>query len=200
MWLPVGGRAATTVLVLGDSLSAAHGIAQNQGWVSLLQQRITAEGNKARVINASISGETTWGGRNRISELLDRHRPGILIVELGGNDGLRGLPIVDIRANLDYIINAAKGQGAKVLLLGMRLPPNYGPAYTRDFQDSYARLAAQHGAALVPFMLEGFAEDNSAFQADGIHPTAAAQTRILDNVWPALQRLLKTSHEARLTP
>lgn len=197
LWLPPGTRAATTVLVLGDSLSAAYGIAQNQGWVHLLQQRITANGGDARVINASISGETTSGGRTRITGLLKRHRPAIVIVELGGNDGLRGLPVADMAANLNQIIVAVKQHGAKILLLGMRLPPNYGPAYTREFHETYARLAAKHAIPLVPFMLEGLTDDETAFQADRIHPTAAAQARILDNVWPALHPLLNAVSQPR---
>ncbi len=194
--LPPGARAATTILVLGDSLSAAYGIAQNQGWVHLLQQRITADRGDARVINASISGETTSGGRTRITGLLKRHRPAVVIVELGGNDGLRGLPIADMSANLNQIITAIKVHGAKTLLLGMRLPPNYGPAYTREFHETYARLAAEHTIPLVPFMLDGLADETS-FQADRIHPTAAAQARILDNVWPTLNTLLKPTVQPR---
>jgi len=194
--LPPGARAATTVLVLGDSLSAAYGIAQNQGWVHLLQQRITADGGDARVINVSISGETTSGGRTRITGLLKRHRPAVVIVELGGNDGLRGLPIADMSTNLNQIITAIKVHGAKILLLGMRLPPNYGPAYTREFHETYAQLAAKHTIPLVPFMLEGLADETS-FQADRIHPTAAAQARILDNVWPTLTTLLKPTVQPR---
>lgn len=184
------------LLVLGDSLSAAHGIAQNQGWVALLQQRLAAQKQAVQVINASISGETTAGGRARIDELLQRHRPDVVIVELGGNDGLRGLPIAQISDNLDHIIKAAKKQHAQVLLLGMRLPPNYGPAYTREFHDTFRKLAKRRHVALVPFMLEGIIGKEDAFQADGIHPTAAMQTFILGNIWPALQPLLSAAQSA----
>lgn len=197
LWLPLGARAATSVLVLGDSLSAAYGIEQKQGWVSLLRQRLETQADKMDVINASISGETTAGGRARIDDLLKRHNPGIVIVELGGNDGLRGLPVAQMSANLEHIITAAKRSGAKVLLLGMRLPPNYGPAYTQKFHETYLELARRHRIALVPFMLEGIVEERNAFQPDGIHPTAAMQARILDNVWPALQPLLTASTPER---
>lgn len=190
---------AASVLVLGDSLSAAYGIEQKQGWVALLQQRLAAQKEPIEVINASISGETTAGGRARIDSLLQRHRPDIVIVELGGNDGLRGLPVATLSANLDYIIKTAKQRGAQVLLLGMRLPPNYGPAYTRQFHETYRTLAERHRVALVPFMLEGIIDKQNAFQPDGIHPTAAMQTLILDHVWPALQPLL-TSVQSATTP
>src|SRR3569832_84044 len=189
LWLPFMAE-ATSVLVLGDSLSAAYGIQQNQGWVALLQQRLAAQKEPIEVVNASISEETTAGGRARSDDLLQRHRPDIVIVELGGNDGLRGLPIEQMSANLDHIVKTAKKHRAQVLLLGMRLPPNYGPAYTQQFHEVYRTLAERHRIALVPFMLEGIADERDAFQADGIHPTAAMQARILDNVWPALQTLL----------
>lgn len=184
------------MLVLGDSLSAAYGIEQKQGWVALLQQRLAVQKESIEVINASISGETTAGGRARIDTLLRRHRPDIVIVELGGNDGLRGLPIATLSANLDYIIKAVKQRGAQALLLGMRLPPNYGPAYTRRFHETYLTLAERHRVALVPFMLEGIIDKQNAFQPDGIHPTAAMQTHILDHVWPALQPLLSAVQSA----
>lgn len=187
---------AASVLVLGDSLSAAYGIEQKQGWVALLQQRLAAQKEPIEVINASISGETTAGGRARIDALLRRHRPDIVIVELGGNDGLRGLPVATLSANLDYIIKTAKQRGAQVLLLGMRLPPNYGPAYTRQFHETYRTLAERHRVALVPFMLEGIIDKQNAFQPDGIHPTAAMQTLILDHVWPVLQPLLSAVQSA----
>lgn len=188
---------AATILVLGDSLSAGYGIEQNLGWVNLLRQRIGAQKIDAEVVNASVSGETTAGGRARITELLHRHRPAVVIVELGGNDGLRGLALSQMAANLDRIITSAQASGARVLLLGMRLPPNYGPSYTQSFYDTYAQLAARHRVALVPFMLDGVVEQRNAFQPDGIHPTAAMQPRILDNVWPALLPLLSSSGTAR---
>jgi len=186
LWLPLPNFAATTVLVLGDSLSAAYGLEQKQGWVTLLEQRCI----ECRVINASISGETTAGGRSRIDPLLDRHHPAILVVELGGNDGLRGLPLTEMYDNLDHIVAEARRRSIKVLLLGMRLPPNYGPAYTRDFQNVYQRLAVKHHVAWVPFLLEGLENERGLFQPDGIHPVAEAQEVILENVWPALQILL----------
>jgi acyl-CoA thioesterase-1 len=190
LWLPVPGSAATSVLVLGDSLSAAYGLEQKQGWVTLLERRLQQLCAACRVINASISGETTAGGRSRVVALLNRHRPDIIIVELGGNDGLRGLPLTEMYDNLDYIISKAQHRGVKVLLLGMRLPPNYGPAYTRNFQDVYKRLAAKHRVAWVPFLLKGLENERDLFQADGIHPIAEAQEIMLENVWPALQTLL----------
>ena len=178
--------------MLGDSLSAAYGIDQKQGWVTLLAERLQQECAACRVVNASISGETTAGGRNRIDLLLQRHHPDILILELGANDGLRGLPLKDMYDNLDRIITESLSRGVKVLLLGMRLPPNYGPAYTRDFQNVYQRLADKHRIALVPFLLTGFENSRDLFQADGLHPVAAAQGMILDNVWSALNSLLST--------
>lgn len=198
MWLTPAAHAAS-LLVLGDSLSAAYGIDRDQGWVSLLQRRIETQHEGIEVVNASISGETTAGGRARIDGLVRRHRPDIVIVELGGNDGLRGLAIAQMAANLDHIITTAKAGGARVLLLGMRLPPNYGPTYTREFHETYRRLAERHRIALVPFLLEDIIGERDAFQPDGIHPTAAMQVRILDTVWPALQPLLEISQAARAT-
>lgn len=189
--LPLSSLAATTVLVLGDSLSAAYGLEQNQGWVSLLERRLHARCDDCRVINASISGETSAGGRSRIVALLSRYHPDILIVELGANDGLRGLPLTEMYSNLDAIITAARHHAAKVLLLGMRLPPNYGPIYTRDFQNVYQRLSDQLHIPWVPFFLAGLAKERNQFQADGLHPVAAGQSIMLDNVWPALEGLLK---------
>lgn len=189
--LPLPGRAADTLVVLGDSLSAAYGLEQKQGWVTLLEQRLRQRCPECRLINASISGETTAGGRSRIDALLKHHHPDILIVELGGNDGLRGLPIMAITANLDAILTAARRSGARVLLLGMRLPPNYGPRYTRKFQGVYQHLADKHDVTLVPFLLAGLEDDRDMFQADGIHPVAAAQDIILENVWPALEKMLR---------
>lgn len=188
--LPLQSFAATTLLVLGDSLSAAYGLEQKQGWVSLLEQRLHDHCGDCQVINASISGETSAGGRSRIAALLSRHHPDILIVELGANDGLRGLSLTEMYGNLDAIITAAQHRDVKVLLLGMRLPPNYGPAYTRDFQNVYQRLSDKHPIAWVPFLLAGLANDSDLFQADGLHPIAAAQGIMLENIWPALQTLL----------
>ena len=190
LWLPHPGFSATTLLVLGDSLSAAYGIDQQQGWVSLLEERLHRQCPACQIINASISGETTAGGRSRIVPLLKRQRPNILIVELGGNDGLRGLPLTEMYNNLDHIITVSQQRDIKVLLLGMRLPPNYGPAYTRNFQNVYQRLADKYHVAWVPFLLAGLEDQRNLFQADGIHPIAAAQGVMLDNVWPVLQTLL----------
>jgi acyl-CoA thioesterase-1 len=188
--LPLQSLAATTLLVLGDSLSAAYGLEQKQGWVSLLERRLHDHCGDCQVINASISGETSAGGRSRIAELLSRHHPDILILELGANDGLRGLPLTEMYSNLDAIISAAQHRAVKVLLLGMRLPPNYGPAYTRDFQNVYQRLSDKHTIAWVPFLLAGLENDRNLFQADGLHPIADAQGVMLENVWPALKALL----------
>lgn len=180
-----------TVLVLGDSLSAAYGLAPQQGWVALTDARVKARHPGWRVANASISGETTAGGASRIAAELARHRPAVVVIELGANDGLRGLPLEQTRSNLEYMIRAAKKSGARVLLLGMRLPPNFGPQYTRGFERNYSELAKAHGAALLPFLLEPIATDREAFQADNLHPVAAAQPLLRDHVWPALEPLLR---------
>lgn len=182
--------ASKTILVLGDSLSAEYGIARGSGWVNLLQNRLNAEKRNATVVNASISGETTSGGASRLPALLKKNRPDILIIELGGNDGLRGLSLAATEANLRTMIKAGQAAGAKVLLLGMRLPPNYGAAYTENFYALYGKLARESKAALVPFFLEGVAERAELFQPDRIHPAAAAHPVMLDNVWPALKPLL----------
>jgi acyl-CoA thioesterase-1 len=181
---------APTILVLGDSLSAGYGIRVEQGWVALLQARLRAKGYGHRVVNASSSGETTGGALARLPRALATHRPVIVIVELGGNDGLRGLPIADIRRNFEAIIRTSQQAGARILLVGMKIPPNYGPAYTRDFYGLYGDLARQYKLPSVPFLLENVAADDALFQEDGIHPTAAAQRRLLDEVWPHLQPLL----------
>jgi acyl-CoA thioesterase I len=178
------------ILVLGDSISAGYGLAPDSGWVTLLARRVTQQYPAYRVVNASISGDTTAGGRARLPALLAEHHPAIVVVELGGNDGLRGGDLDVTRTNLDAIIDASKKAGAKVLLVGMQLPPNYGAAYTSRFDALYRDAAARHKVALVPFLFEGFAEDAALFQPDRIHPTLAAQPRLLDNVWPALQPLL----------
>lgn len=184
-------HAAQTILVLGDSLSAAYGLAQDRGWVSLMQQRLAAEHYPHRVINASISGETTSGGLYRIDALLASHKPKIVILELGANDGLRGLSLDATQSNLDALIRRAKHSGAQVLLIGMRLPPNYGPAYTEKFQHLFDTLAAKYHIKRVPFLLAPIASTRSYFQADGLHPTAAAQPLLLDTVWAELKPLLR---------
>ncbi len=178
---------AATLLVMGDSLSAAYGIPSQAGWVSLLQQQLQPEHN---VINASISGETTAGGAARLSPLLQRHRPEVVIIELGANDGLRGLPIKEMRKNLAQMIQQSQAAGAEVLLIGLRLPPNYGPAYTRAFEESYSALAKQYRARLLPFLFAGLEDSSRDFQADNLHPTAAAQPILLNNVWQPLAPLL----------
>ncbi|PMR78647.1 arylesterase [Halomonas urumqiensis] len=178
------------VLVMGDSLSAAYGIEQERGWVSLLQTRLDG---KAQVVNASISGETSSGGASRLPELLGQHEPDIVLLELGGNDGLRGLPPRQFEANMAGMIEASHEAGADVLLLGIDIPPNYGQAYRDAFTSVYTRLADEFDLTLVPFLLEGIALDDSLMQSDGIHPTASAQPIILDNVWPELATLLADS-------
>ena len=177
-----------TLLVMGDSLSAAYGIEAERGWVSLLQARLDG---KARVINASISGETSSGGASRLPALLGQHAPDIVLLELGGNDGLRGLPPGQFEANMRRMIEAGQAEGAEVLLLGIDIPPNYGRAYREAFTGVYRRLADDYELAWVPFLLEGIALEDELMQDDGIHPTAAAQPRILDNVWPELAPLLE---------
>nr|WP_123400940.1 arylesterase [Inmirania thermothiophila] len=184
-----GGR--PVLLVLGDSLSAGYGLAPGQGWVDLLGRRLAERGYPHRVVNASVSGETSGGGLERLPALLARHRPAVVVVELGGNDGLRGLGLERTRANLAAVVRRARAAGARVLLVGMRLPPNYGPLYTRRFAALYREIARDEGVPLVPFLLEGVALAPGMMQADGIHPTAAAQPRLLDNVWPHLEPLLR---------
>jgi acyl-CoA thioesterase-1 len=184
-------KSAPVILVLGDSLSAEYGLPRGAGWVRLLEQRLDARAsNKYTVVNASISGETTRGGLTRLPQLLDTHRPSIVIIELGANDGLRGLPLEAMRANLKAMAEAARGAGARVLLVGIRVPPNYGRDYTERFFASFAEVARQTRSALAPFLLDGLAEDLAMFQADRIHPNEKAQPRMLDNVWPHLVPLL----------
>lgn len=183
--------AGQTLLVFGDSLSANYGIAAEAGWVSLLQQRLDGKPHDYRVVNASISGETTAGGASRIRAALDTHQPAIVIIELGANDGLRGLSLEATRNNLDTIMHACRAHKARILLIGMRLPPNYGAAYAEGFAALYPALARKHRAALLPFLLDGIADRREWFQADNLHPTAAAQAAIMENVWAKLQPLLK---------
>ncbi|HZP93192.1 MAG TPA: arylesterase [Burkholderiales bacterium] len=186
-------EAARTLLVFGDSLSAGYGLPQKTGWVTLLEQRLAQEGFDYNVVNASISGETTVGGKNRIESALRKYSPDVVVVELGANDGLRGARLDDIRRHLAMIVEACNRIRARVLIIGMRLPPNYGQEYSQGFRDLFSEVARQRGAALVPFLLEGFAGERRLFQHDGYHPTAEAQPRILDNVWPHLQPLLVKS-------
>jgi len=180
-----------TVLVLGDSLSAAHNIPAGTGWVDLLGKRLSAgSGTRARVVNASMSGETTAGATTRLPGLLSREKPSVVVIALGGNDALRGLTPPQIRANLQKMVQASKASGAKVLLLGIDVPPNYGAAYRQRLATVYREVAAENGAPLLPFLLEGVALAPGMMQSDGLHPTAAAQPRVLANVWPLLQPLL----------
>jgi acyl-CoA thioesterase-1 len=178
------------ILIYGDSLSAGFGIAVSQSWPALLGQRLKSLGSTATVTNASISGETTAGGRSRFAAALSQFKPTVVILALGANDGLRGLPVAAMKDNLAAMVTQAKRSHARVLLVGMRLPPNYGPQYTQDFDAAFRDLAKRKKIALLPFLLEPVALDQNAFQPDGLHPTAAAQTKILDHVWNALKPLL----------
>jgi acyl-CoA thioesterase I len=199
--LAAAGAAAATappggelILVVGDSLSAEYGLPRGSGWVALLEQRLAREGLQIPVVNASISGETTAGGRTRLPALLRQHKPGLVVLELGGNDALRGLPLDESRTNLAAMAQAAKAAGARVLVIGMRVPPNYGRQYGDQFAALFSSVARAEGTALVPFMLKGVADVPQAetlFQPDRIHPIAAAHPTILANVWPLLEPLLK---------
>lgn len=182
--------AQRTVLVFGDSLSAGYGMAAKQGWVALLGERLAARKPGWRVVNASVSGETTAGGASRIGKVLERTRPDVVVIELGANDGLRGLPLLQTRRNLEKMVQAAGAGGAEVLLVGMRMPPNLGRAYTEGFEANFRKVAKDEGVALLPFLLEPIAADPRAFQADDLHPTAAVQPKLLDHVWKALEPLL----------
>jgi acyl-CoA thioesterase I len=181
--------AAKTLLVFGDSLSAAYGLAADQGWVHLLGAR--AAKLDWRVANASVSGETTAGGLRRLPEDLKRHKPAIVVIALGANDALRGLPVAGMRSNLEQMIRLARAAGAEPVLAGMMIPPNYGIEYAAQFRDLFAKLAAAQRVPLVPFLLEGLADKPELFQADQLHPTAKAQGRILDNVWPVVEPLMR---------
>ena len=195
MWavtVPAGAQATTsrTIVVLGDSLSAGYGIKVQEGWVNLLAQRLASEGYGYKVVNASVTGETTQGGVSRLPRVLELHKPEIVIVELGGNDGLRGLPLAPSRENLQRAINLARGARAKVLLVGMMIPPNYGARYEREFREIFGSLAGANSVALVPFLLDQVALKPELMQDDGIHPNAKGQPRMLDNLWPRLKPLL----------
>jgi acyl-CoA thioesterase-1 len=184
------GVTAGTVLIVGDSISAAFGLDTRLGWVSLLEQRLQKEGFTDKVVNASVSGDTSAGGQARLPALLAEHKPQLVILELGGNDGLRGQLPAQLQQNLASMIQLSEKAGAKVLLLGMRIPPNYGARYTSAFAAVYSNLAAQEKVALVPFFLEGVGGIPELMQADGLHPAVAAQGRLLENVWPTLKPLL----------
>jgi acyl-CoA thioesterase I len=179
------------ILIVGDSLSAGYGVAVDATWVALLQGRLSEQGYGYRVVNASISGDTTGGALNRLPRALELHRPAIVILELGGNDGLRGLPLKQVRANLEAMLSRSQAAGAQPLLIGMRMPTNYGPDYAEGFHRLYGELATQYRVPHVDFFLDRVALDPNLMQADGIHPTAQAQPILLDNVWPKLKTLLK---------
>lgn len=194
---PAAAAQPSTILLLGDSLSAAHDIELDAAWPALLAKRLADMRPPRTLVNASISGETTASGLARLPALLKRYLPGIVILELGGNDGLRGLPLAEIRANLAAMVKLCRKSGAKVLLLGIELPVNYGPPYRDGLRAIYAELARDGHAGLVPFLLQGIALDPGLMQPDGLHPTAAAQPRVLDNVWAALAPMIGAAPEVK---
>lgn len=196
----VHAEPAPTILVLGDSISAAYGIDLERGWVQLLRERLEAEGYPHRVVNGSVSGETTAGGLSRLPAMLRRHQPEVVLVELGGNDGLRALSLSELDENLSDIIDVSRAAGATPVLFEMRIPPNYGPRYTEGFRQTFRTVAQRKDVPLVPFFLAGIAEDPSRFLDDGIHPTAAAQPALLDAVWPSLRQVLDEAAAASATP
>jgi acyl-CoA thioesterase-1 len=191
------GATAPALVVLGDSLSAGYGIRVEDGWVALLERRLAGQGYGYRVVNASVSGETTAGGLARLPHVLDRHRPAIVVIELGGNDGLRGLPVADMRRNLSALVSRSRAAGARVLLVGTRMPSNYGPLYTEQYFQVFAAVAKAERVPLVPSLLESLASDERNFQADRKHPTAAVQPQLLDTVWRRLEPLLGRPPHAR---
>ena len=182
-----------SILIFGDSLSAAYGIGEDEGWVTLLAERLKQGNSKLQVINGSVSGETTTGGRARLPSLLERYAPTYVLIELGGNDGLRGLPLALMRENLTEMITLSKASGATVLIAGMQIPPNYGPRYTEPFYAQYAELAEEFDLYLIPFLIDGIPQQPALMQADGIHPKAEAQSMILDNVWPVLREAMSAT-------
>ncbi len=184
-------QALQPVLVLGDSLSAGYGIEPSQGWVALLEKRLAANEIAVKVVNASISGETSAGGVNRLAKLLEKYQPSVVIIELGGNDGLRGYPIKQMRQQLTKAVELSQAHNAKVLILGMQIPPNYGPRYSRLFSESYSIIAENKQVPLTPFFLQDVATHPELMQKDGIHPTAEGQPQLLENMWPDLNRLLR---------
>jgi acyl-CoA thioesterase-1 len=190
MLIFAGAVQASTILVWGDSLSAGYGLKSGEAWPTLLQTRLKDEGFRHTVVNASVSGETSAGGRSRLPAALEQHKPSIVILELGANDGLRGLRPQLMAENLTAMIDAARAAGSQVLLVGMHMPPNYGAAYTRRFAQTFTDVAQARDVPLVPFLLDGFADQPELFLPDGIHPTAEAQPRVLDTVWQGLQPLL----------
>lgn len=188
--LAVHANDEPVLLVFGDSLSAAYGIDESEGWVELLQQRLDESGYPHRVVNASVSGETSTGGLARLPAVLENHEPDLVILELGGNDGLRGLPLNALRNNLIEMVEMSQESGARVLLTGIQIPPNYGPRYTVPFFELFGEVAREKGIALVPFLIDGIPQQPELMQRDGIHPRAEAQIMIVENVWPYLQPLL----------
>ncbi|HWG29505.1 MAG TPA: arylesterase [Steroidobacteraceae bacterium] len=194
-WVLVAAQGAVasdrTILVFGDSLSAAYGLRPEQGWVALLQKRLASTGYGYEIVNASVSGETTSGGLQRLPRALQLHQPGILILELGANDGLRGLPLAVVAGNLQKMVALAKQSHARVLLVGMRIPPNYGPRYTTDFAQMYPQIASRESLPFVPFLLQSVALDPGRMQSDGLHPNARGEPAVLDTLWPQLEPMLK---------
>ncbi len=186
-----GNSNKPVILIVGDSLSAGYGVAVDSTWVALLGRRLASQGYGHRVVNASVSGETTGGARARLPRALQVHQPSVVVIELGGNDALRGLPLQQIRDNLANLIEQSQAAGSKVVLLGMRIPPNYGTTYAEGFHALYAELAKKYDVALVEFFLDGVALDETLMQDDGIHPSVKAQSRLLENAWPALRTTLK---------
>lgn len=184
-------QAAQTIVIFGDSLSAAYGIQPNKGWVALLESKLKQQNSEYKVINASISGETTSGGLTRFDQMLKTHQPEIVVIELGANDGLRGLSLTEMQSNLNSMIAKAKAKNATVMLLGIKIPPNYGIQYTQKFSAIFATLAQKYKLNLVPFFLDGVAGNRKLIQDDGLHPNAVAQAKLLENIWPKLEGLLK---------
>ncbi|PKM05542.1 MAG: arylesterase [Gammaproteobacteria bacterium HGW-Gammaproteobacteria-6] len=198
LWLVVLPVSAQTVLIVGDSISAAFGLEIDQGWVNLLEQRLQARDQAIEVVNASVSGDTTAGGLARLPRLLEQYSPALVVIELGGNDGLRGLSPTNVQQNLSSMVALAKGEGAQVMLLGIKIPPNYGRRYTQAFEQAFVEASEEQDIPLIPFILDGIAgePDESLMQQDGIHPTAEAQPRILDNVWPLFEQWLVETQQA----
>jgi acyl-CoA thioesterase-1 len=187
----ITAQAAQNIVIFGDSLSAAYGIQSNKGWVALLESKLKQQNSEYKVINASISGETTRGGLTRFDQMLKTHQPEIVLIELGANDGLRGLSLNEMQSNLNNMIAKAKAKNAIVMLLGIKIPPNYGIQYTQKFSAIYATLAQKYNLNLVPFFLDGVAGNRKLIQDDGLHPNAVAQAKLLENIWPKLEELLK---------
>jgi len=187
----ITAQAAQNIVIFGDSLSAAYGIQPNKGWVALLESKLKQQNSEYKVINASISGETTSGGLTRFDQMLKTHQPEIVVIELGANDGLRGLSLNEMQSNLNSMITKAKAKNATVMLLGIKIPPNYGIQYAQKFSAIYATLAQKYDLNLVPFFLDGVAGNRKLIQDDGLHPNAVAQAKLLENIWPKLEELLK---------